>query len=139
MPSGPIPPNPAELIDSEKMEYLFNLIRKEFEYVILDTPPSAVVSDTMLLNRYNDISLFIIRQNYTHKNVLNLINQYQSKEVMKALCIVVNDIKVSGYYGYAYRYYYEYGYSYAYNYTRDYYQSSNNKNLKIRFLKRFLR
>jgi tyrosine-protein kinase Etk/Wzc len=117
-PSGPIPPNPAELIETEQMEKFIERAKKEFDFIIIDTPPVAVVTDALLLARYVDVNLFIVRQRYTSRNTLELIDQLNSHGELKNMAIVINDISLSGYYGYGMRYGYtrSYGYSYGYNY-----------------------
>jgi len=117
-PSGPIPPNPAELIETEQMKKFMNRVRKEYDYIIIDTPPVAIVTDTLLLAPYVDVNLFIVRQRYTSRNTLNMIEELNRQGELKNMAIVINDINLSGYYGYGMRYgnSYGYGYSYGYNY-----------------------
>jgi tyrosine-protein kinase Etk/Wzc len=123
-PSGPIPPNPSELIETANMKKFIDRARKEFDYIIIDTPPVAIVTDTLLLAPYVDINLFIVRQRYTSRNTLEMIEQLHVQGELKNMAIVMNDISLSGYYGYGMRYGYSrgYGYSYGYNYySRSYY------------------
>jgi tyrosine-protein kinase Etk/Wzc len=117
-PSGTIPPNPAELIDTDLMRVFMENAKKEFDYIIIDTPPVAIVTDTLLLSPYVDINLFIVRQRYTSCNTLEMVEQLYKQGKLKNLAIVINDINISGYYGYGMRYGYSlgYGYSYGYNY-----------------------
>ncbi len=117
-PSGPIPPNPAELIETERMKNFIEKAKDEFDFIIIDTPPVAIVTDTLLLTPYVDLNLFIVRQRYTVKNTLELIEQLKVKGELKNMAILINDISLSGYYGYGMRYGYSmgYGYSYGYNY-----------------------
>jgi capsular exopolysaccharide synthesis family protein len=124
VPSGPIPPNPAELIETEQMRTFMERAKKEFDFIIIDTPPVAIVTDTLLLAPYVDINLFIVRQRYTSRNTLEMINQLYVQGELKNMAIIINDISLSGYYGYGMRYGYTrgYGYSYGYNYyNRGYY------------------
>ncbi len=119
--AGPIPPNPAELIERSTMAEFLERARKQFDYIIIDTPPVAIVTDAMLLARLADTTLFVVRQRYTSKNTLHLVDEiYRSREIKNA-GIVVNDISMSGYYGYGLRYGYTMGYSYGYNYGYKYY------------------
>jgi tyrosine-protein kinase Etk/Wzc len=117
-PSGPIPPNPAELLETDAMKKFIDTAKKEFEYIIIDTPPIAIVTDTLLLAPYVDLNLFIVRQRYSSRNTLDLIEQLNKDGKLKHLAIIINDINLSGYYGYGMRYGYSlgYGYSYGYNY-----------------------
>lgn len=125
VPSGPIPPNPAELMETLQMKKFMTRARKEFDYIIIDTPPVAIVTDTMLLAPFVDINLFIVRQRYTSRNTLELIEQLNKQGELKNMAIIINDISLTGYYGYGLRYGYShgYGYSYGYNYySRGYYK-----------------
>ena len=119
--SGPIPPNPAELIERTAMADFLAKAKKQFDYIILDTPPVAIVTDALLLARHSDMMLFVVRQRYSSKNTLNLIDEiYRNKEI-KNPGIIVNDISMTGYYGYGLRYGYTMGYAYGYNYGYKYY------------------
>jgi tyrosine-protein kinase Etk/Wzc len=119
--SGPIPPNPAELIERQSMSKFIEEAKKQFDYIILDTPPVAIVTDALLLSPHSDIMLFVVRQRYSSRNTLQLIEEiYRNKEMSNA-GIIVNDISMSGYYGYGLRYGYTMGYSYGYNYGYKYY------------------
>jgi len=121
-PAGPLPPNPAELIDSEAMSGFIEKAKKKFDFIIIDTPPVAIVTDALLLSSFTDFYLFVVRQRYTSKNTLELIEELHKNKNIKSLGIVVNDISMSGYYGYGLRYGYSmgYGYNYGYNYYNQY-------------------
>jgi len=119
--AGPIPPNPAELIERKAMSDFLEQAKKEFDYIIIDTPPVAIVTDALLLGHHSDVMLFVVRQRYSSKHTLNLVEEiYRNKEI-KNPGVVVNDISMSGYYGYGLRYGYTMGYSYGYNYGYKYY------------------
>lgn len=117
-PSGPVPPNPAELIETDRMKIFMELAKKEFDIIIIDTPPIAIVTDTLLLAPYVNVNLFIVRQRYSSRSTLELIDQLNKQGELKNMAIVINDINLTGYYGYGMRYGYSmgYGYSYGYNY-----------------------
>ena len=121
-PSGPVPPNPAELIDSPAMNDFIDRAKKIFDYIIIDTPPVAIVTDALLVSPLTDFYLFVVRQRYTTKNTLGLIEELHRNENIKSLGIVINDISITGYYGYGLRYGYSggYGYNYGYNYYHNY-------------------
>jgi len=119
--AGPIPPNPAELIERKAMTDFIEKARKQFDYIILDTPPAAVVTDALLLAGRADVTLFVVRQRYTSKNTLHLIDEIFRNKEIKNPGIIVNDISMSGYYGYGLRYGYTMGYNYGYNYGYKYY------------------
>lgn len=121
-PSGPVPPNPAELIESERMVYFFERAKKRFDYIVIDTPPVAIVTDALLVSSITDFYLFVVRQRYSSKNTIELIEELNNNQIIKKCGIVVNDINISGYYGYGLRYGYSmgYGYNYGYNYYNQY-------------------
>jgi capsular exopolysaccharide synthesis family protein len=122
IPSGPVPPNPAELIDSQAMKDFIIKAKKQFDYIIIDTPPVAIVTDALLVASMTDIYIFVVRQRYTSKNTLSLIDELHRNENITSIGIVMNDISLTGYYGYGLRYGYSagYGYSYGYNYYGNY-------------------
>lgn len=121
-PSGPVPPNPAELIESDAMKEFIEKARKKFDYIIIDTPPVAIVTDALLVSSFTDFYLFVVRQRYSMKSTLELVDELYKNENIKSLGLVVNDISISGYYGYGLRYGYSmgYGYNYGYNYYNQY-------------------
>ncbi len=115
--SGPIPPNPAELIASKKCDELFEKLREMYDYIIIDTPPLGLVTDSYLLMRHSDVNLFVVRQNHTNKNIFgSIIKDIENRGIEMA--IVMNGIQAAKGYGYRYggrRYGYGYGgYAYAY-------------------------
>jgi len=121
-PAGPVPPNPAELIESPAMKDFIDRAKKKFDYIIIDTPPVAIATDALLVSPFTDFYIFVVRQRYTSKNTLGLIEELHRNENIQSLGIVINDISLSGYYGYGLRYGYSagYGYLYGYNYYGDY-------------------
>lgn len=130
-PSGPIPPNPAELIDSRAMREFIDQAKKQFDYIIIDTPPVAIVTDALLVSPLTDFYLFIVRQRQTPRNTLALIEELHRNENIKSLGVIINDISLTGYYGYGLRYGYSggYGYSYGYNYYgHEYYGKYGDSN-----------
>ncbi len=113
IPTGPIPPNPSELIASTKTEMLFEELRNSFDYIILDTPPMGIVSDALLLEKFADTSVFIVRHNYSRKKMMSHLFSSLEKKNIKDINIVINDIYIKNK-GYNYNYGYGYGYSYDY-------------------------
>ncbi|MGE3654362.1 MAG: polysaccharide biosynthesis tyrosine autokinase, partial [Flavobacteriales bacterium] len=91
--SGPIPPNPSELIESDKMTEFLITAKKQFDVVIIDTPPIGLVTDGMILSEYSDVNLYIVRQRFTRKNHLELINDLFETKKIGHVGIVVNDLK----------------------------------------------
>ena len=117
--SGPIPPNPAELIASEKCDEFFKLLKEKYDYIIIDTPPLGLVTDAFLLMRFADVKLFIVRQGLTNKNIFgSIIKDLEDRGIDAS--IVINGIQTNkGYYGKRYgSYRYGYGYAYGYGYGR---------------------
>ena len=90
--------------------------RKKFDYIIIDTPPVAIVTDALLLATFTDLYVFVIRQRYSLKSTLNLVDDLAKNENIKNIGIVMNDISLTGYYGYGLRYGYTAGYGYKYGY-----------------------
>lgn len=131
--SGPIPPNPAELLSSDNMKEFIRLARSKFDYIILDTPPVAIVTDTLTMKDLLDAFIFVIRHNFSDKQVVELVNSVYGKHLIKNTGVVVNDIQIKGYYGYSYRYGYGYGYGYSYSYGQNYYEGEEKVN-KIKTL-----
>ncbi len=116
---GPVPPNPSELLLTEKMNEFISRAKAAYDYVIIDTPPMALVTDAFTLSRYADHTLFLVRQNYTPKPLLRTAQDFYSSGKLKNISIVFNDIFRSGPgYGYGYGYGYSYGYGYGYGYGR---------------------
>jgi capsular exopolysaccharide synthesis family protein len=119
--SGPIPPNPSELIMSDNFKALLEELKNEFDYIVLDTPPIGLVAEGLDLIQYADIILYMIRQNVTRKNYLNIINELYEKEQNKKIGLVFNDINFASIYGYGYGTYgFGYGESVGYGYSASY-------------------
>lgn len=127
LPSGPVPPNPAELILNKKVKQLFDTLSKTFDYIIIDTPPIGIVSDARVLSKYSDINFYIIRQRYTLKNQMEFVDTLYTNKVIDNMALIVNDVVVDGvnsYYGYGkenYIYGGYYGYAYGYGYNDDFF------------------
>ncbi|MBT7620661.1 MAG: polysaccharide biosynthesis tyrosine autokinase, partial [Flavobacteriales bacterium] len=113
IPSGPIPPNPSELLNSDRMKKLIEELKKTYDYIILDTPPCGLVTDSVITMKMSNINLYIVRHNYTKENMLNIINDLHNSEQVKNINIIINDYIVSSSsYGYGYGYGYGNGYGY---------------------------
>jgi capsular exopolysaccharide synthesis family protein len=113
-PSGPVPPNPAELIERPEMKLFIEKAKAEFDFILIDTPPVAIVTDALLLAELVDLNLFIVRQRYTTRKSLEFMEKLNKNNELKKMAIVVNDISLDGYYGYGLRYGYTMGYGYTY-------------------------
>lgn len=110
--SGPIPPNPAEILMMPEVNRFFDELRAEFDYIVVDTAPIGLVTDAQLIDHQVDTTLYIVRQGYTYKQQVNFVNELYITKKMPHLSIVVNDVKTgNGYdsnYGYSYAGYYGY-------------------------------
>jgi len=110
--AGPVPPNPSELLIGSATEELLNSLKENYDYIILDTPPIGLVSDAVELLKYADSTLYIVRQNYSQKGMLKMINEKYLKEEISNISIVLNDFTMKlryGGYGNGYGYGYGYG------------------------------
>ncbi len=116
MHGGIIPPNPNELILSERFDKLMEEVRKDYDYIILDTAPIGMVSDTLLVDRVSDMSLYVCRAEYSDKRNLEFVQRLYDEETLKKLYLVVNDVDMKSK---------SYGGRYAYGYS---YSSSKSKN-----------
>lgn len=102
--SGPIPPNPAELLLSERTQSLMEELKQQFDYIIIDAPPIGIVTDAQLMASYADVCIYVVRQNYTLKKQLTIVEELEKSQKMKGLSIVINDIQATKGYGYGYSY-----------------------------------
>ena len=104
--SGPVPPNPSELLISDRTQTLFEILKEKYDYVIIDTPPVGLVADALELFNYADAIIYMIRQNYTQRGMPKMIDsKYENGEV-KNISYVLNDFEVKNKYvggdGYGY-------------------------------------
>ena len=131
LPGGTVPPNPTELLARDGLDKAIETLKKNFDYVILDTAPVGMVTDTLLIGRVADLSVYVCRADYTHKNEYTLINELAENNKLPSLCTVINGLdlkrrKYGYYYGYGkYGKYYGYGKRYGYGYG--YGETSDNK------------
>lgn len=122
LPGGIVPPNPTELLARDGLDKAIETLKKNFEYVILDTAPVGMVTDTLLIGRVADLSVYVCRADYTRKNEYTLINELIDGNKLPNLCTVINGLdlkkrKYGYYYGYGkYGKYYGYGKRYGYGY-----------------------
>lgn len=107
LPSGPIPPNPAEILGKPEMKILIDSLRSRFDYIIIDNTPSAMVTDGHIVSHLSDLNIFILRYGVSHKSQIEIINQYADQKVIENVAIIVNDIKPNSF-GNSYYKYYQY-------------------------------
>lgn len=112
--SGAIPPNPAELFMNERMEEFLKTEEKNYDYIIVDTAPTMIVTDTLLISPLADTTLYVTRAGYTEKKLLEFPKDLKQQGKLKGLAIVLNDVDYSKFsYGAKYGYAYGYGYGYG--------------------------
>jgi len=108
--SGNIPPNPAHLLTNGRFEQFLAEARLEYDYVVVDTAPTLLVTDTLLISKFADTTIFITRANYTDKKLLSFSKDLEASGKLKNLAYVVNGVDEKNSYGYGYNYGYGYGY-----------------------------
>lgn len=118
LPGGTVPPNPTELLARDGLDKAIAMLKQNFDYVILDTAPIGMVTDTMLIGRVADLSVYVCRADYTHKAEYMLINELHHGKKLPNLCTIINGVdlknrKYGYYYGYG-KYGRHYGYGYGY-------------------------
>lgn len=125
--SGDIPPNPSELLTRPRMTELFENLKKEYDYIIVDTSPMALVVDTVSILEHADLLLYVVKANFAHKKSLNIPLKIYSDKKVKNIAFILNgsDRKKVGY-GYG-----NYGYGYG-----DTYEAANSKKSRFSFLKK---
>jgi capsular exopolysaccharide synthesis family protein len=108
-PAGTIPANPADLLLSENIDLLFELLKRRYDYIIIDTPPVGLVSDAFVLNKYSNTTIFVIRQRHTLKKQLDFLKDIVTNNRLNNLGLVVNDTKMDANYGSVQNYNITYG------------------------------
>lgn len=126
---GPIPPNPSELLLDSRIDEMFAWLKENFEVVLLDTAPVGMVSDAMTLGKFADTTLYVVRQGYTYKKQISLIDEFYTQNRLPRISIIINDVKLKPGYGY-----YGYGrYGYGYGYGGGYYEIQEGQDAPKRF------
>lgn len=109
--SGPIPPNPTELIGNGNLTKLMDDLKDKYDYIIVDTAPVTPVADTLLIQELADVIVYIVRMNFTDKNMFHYLNKLTSEKKLENVALLVNDVEAKSGYGYS-----RYGYTtYGYN------------------------
>lgn len=131
LPGGHIPPNPTELVARQALEEAIERMKQHFDYIILDTAPIGMVTDTLLIARVADLSVYVCRSGYTSKSEFKLINELKQNGKLPHPCVLINGIdmnkrEIGSYYGYGkygkyghYGYGKKYGYGYGYGYGKE--------------------
>ena len=116
LPAGPIPPNPAELLTRSTLDNLFATLREKYDYIFIDSAPSAQVTDTLIINRVSDATVYVCRANYSSKANIRFANELMQKGKLNNMLLVINEVS-------------EYQISYGYGYGE---KGKNNKRTKIK-------
>jgi capsular exopolysaccharide synthesis family protein len=129
--SGPVPPNPTELLSRKNLKEMIDLLNEEYDYIVLDSAPVGLVTDTLQLARFANVCCFVCRADYTPKSNLELLNSLTQENKLPNACVVLNAVDMSkrkyGYY-YGYGRYGKYG-SYG-NYANSHYGDKNDDSIK---------
>ncbi len=134
--SGPIPPNPSEILMSERMKELIEELKTKYDYIILDTPPVGLVSDAIELAQYCDITLYIVRQNFTKKEMITLLNNRIKRGELKNASIILNGFENKAKYGTSYGYGLGYGYGNT-AYSNGYHEEGSPKSSFSKIISKF--
>ncbi len=113
--TGPLPPNPSELILTDKMKELIDKLKEKYDYIIIDTPPVGLVTDALILMNYADISFVLVRANYTRKEFIKNLDRLAKEHSHNHIGMILNGVEIGEKYGYGY------GVSYGYGYGNDKY------------------
>ena len=114
--AGPTPPNPTELLARENLGQVIDLLKQKYDYIILDTAPVGLVTDTLQIARFANVNCYVSRADYTPKANIGILNQLVSEQKLSNCCVILNGVDMSKkkngyYYGYgAYGKYGRYGY-----------------------------
>lgn len=131
--SGAIPPNPAELISNGRLEELLTILKLEYDYIIVDSAPTLLVTDTILITHLADLVIYVTRADITDGQVVQYSKELYDQGKFKKMAYIVNSVGLIYVYGYQYKYNYSYGYGYGYGYNYGYgygYGSKNEEDYK---------
>ena len=116
VPVGILPPNPTELLVSERLEEFLNLLKQHYDYIFIDCPPVEIVADAAIISKWADMTLFVIRAGLLERSMLPELDRLYDENKYKNLSVILNGTETAkGRYGY-HRYGYRYGYNYGYGY-----------------------
>jgi len=120
LPIGTMPPNPTELLFTDRLEKMIRQMRGEYDYVFIDCPPVEIVADTQIIEKLADRTIFVVRSGLMQRSMLGDIEQFYKDKKFKNMSLILNGTKAQGgRYGHYYRYGYHYGYGYGYHYGSD--------------------
>lgn len=104
LPAGVIPPNPAELLMNKKVDTLFETLKNQYDYIIVDTAPVSLVTDTLLIAKHADCFIYVARANFLEKRMLAIANTLYKEQKLPNMCLLLNDTDSTKGYGYGYGY-----------------------------------
>ena len=116
--AGVVPPNPAELLSNGRFEELLNILKKKYDYIVVDTAPTILVTDTLLISQFADLTVYVTRADHTDKKLLTYSKALKEQGKLVNVSYVINNVGCEN--GYSYGYKYSYGYTYGYNYGYGY-------------------
>jgi capsular exopolysaccharide synthesis family protein len=118
--AGPIPPNPSEFVLSERLKDIIYYAKDNFEYVIIDSPPAGLLSDSIFLMQFADSTLFVLNANSSTKRTINFVHEVRDNNNLQNILFILNGIRNMGKRYYYKGYGYSYGYGYGYGYGKGY-------------------
>jgi capsular exopolysaccharide synthesis family protein len=130
--AGSVPPNPAELLSNGRFEELLKILKKEYDYIVVDTAPTILVTDTLLISQLADLTVYVTRADHTDKKLLTYSKGLKDQGKMVNMAYLINNVGGEKGYGYGYGYKYSYGYSYGYNYGYGYGYGEDSEDAKPR-------
>jgi capsular exopolysaccharide synthesis family protein len=113
--SGDIPPNPTLLLSNQRFAAVIIELKKVYDLIIFDTPPTLLVTDSLIISKYADTTLYVVRSGITEKKLITYSSKLNEDKKIINMGYVINDIDFSSTYGYGYGYNYNYGYGYGYS------------------------
>lgn len=118
------------------MKELMEELKQKYDYIILDTPPVGLVTDAVELSTYADVTLYVMRQNFTKKEMVNLLNNRVQRDELNNVSIILNGFENKAKYGAGYGYGYGYGYG---AYSNGYHEEDEYKNVFEKYYKQFMK
>lgn len=131
MVGGPIPPNPSELLMSDALPNMLKALNDRYDYIVLDTPPIGLVTDSLIISEHAATTIYVVRQNVTNSSSLGYVNDLYRSGKIRSLSILFNDVKMS-------RLGSSYGYGYGYGYGGGYYAEPEGSGSIVNRLRKFL-
>lgn len=119
LPVGTIPPNPTELLSSERLQVLFADFRTRYDYILIDCPPIELVVDTHIIEKYADRTIFVVRAGLLERSMMPELEALYTEHKFKNMAVLLNGTEGNGSYRYGYRYGYHYGYGSSYYYGNE--------------------